>query len=75
MRIARRYEHAGVLGAKITGGGSGGTVVVLLANNGLGEDPIEAITQEYYQSTGIRPRIVGGTSPGAREWGVRRLGP
>jgi galactokinase len=75
VRLAKSYSYAGVMGAKITGGGSGGTVVLLLASNGVTHDPVDAIAQEYYQATGIRPRVIAGTSPGAREWGVHRLAP
>lgn len=85
VAIARSLGNRGVLGAKITGGGSGGTVAVMLAPSvgqlgvnpesahGALEDPISEISRRYFEETGIRPRIVDGTSPGARQWGVRAL--
>jgi galactokinase len=57
----------GVYGAKITGGGSGGTVA-LLADRQLNpnvEATIEAIASEYSRQTGIAPHIFSGTSDGA----------
>ncbi len=61
----------GLLGAKITGGGSGGTVAVL-ARKGARIDPIaEAFADRF----GYRPRIFTGSSPGAAVFGRVRLGP
>jgi L-arabinokinase len=73
VQIARRFAERGVRGAKITGGGSGGTVAVLLDERaaGGGDDPVVEIAREYERLTGNRPRLVAGTSPGSRQWGVR----
>jgi galactokinase len=74
VRIARQHTAQGVLGAKITGGGSGGTVAVMLDEAAAqGHDPIASIAREYEKQRGITPRIIDGTSPGARQWGVRIL--
>jgi galactokinase len=64
-------EHgpaAGVYGAKITGGGSGG-VVAVLARTGS-ETIIKQIATTYTQETGRTAAILGGTSPGAATVGV-----
>ncbi len=74
VRIARRYAGRGVLGAKVTGGGSGGTVAVMLAGGAAHDrDVVEMIVRDYRSETGIEPRVIEGTSPGARQWGVRVL--
>ncbi len=63
--------EAGLFGAKITGGGSGGTIAVL-ARRGAGEI-IQAIAAEYEQGTGHATTILSGSSPGAIAFGVLRL--
>jgi L-arabinokinase len=74
VRIARQYADRGVLGAKITGGGSGGTVAIMIDESVTNaDDPISAIAREYEQKRGIKPRIIEGTSPGARQFGVHIL--
>jgi galactokinase len=74
VRIARQHTAQGVLGAKITGGGSGGTVAVMLDEAAAqGHDPISSIAREYEEQRGIKPRIIEGASPGARQWGARIL--
>jgi L-arabinokinase len=59
----------GVYGAKITGGGSGGTVAL------LGDDRLPAvvsqIAQRYAEATGITPDLFQGSSPGALACGTR----
>jgi hypothetical protein len=47
---------------------------MLAEDNGADVDPVEAIAGEYQRRTGIPPRVIAGTSPGARQWGVRVLG-
>lgn len=61
----------GFFGAKITGGGSGGTVAVL-ARKGAA---IDRIAEEFAHRSGHRPRIFTGSSPGAAAFGWLRLGP
>jgi L-arabinokinase len=60
----------GVYGAKITGGGSGGVVVMLCRDDMVGE-VIEEIQKEYLAQTGIKSRMLTGSSPGAMDWGIR----
>ena len=62
---------AGLYGAKITGGGSGGTVAVL-ARRGVAER-IERIADRYSQETGRAAEILYGSSPGAVAWGRQQL--
>jgi L-arabinokinase len=61
----------GLFGAKITGGGSGGTVAVL----GLpeAEPAVEAIAARYAAESGRQPYLFTGSSPGAAAFGWRRI--
>jgi galactokinase len=66
VKLVRERESAGLYGAKITGGGSGGTVAVL-ANEGT-DDVMSEIMAEYEKQTGRKPEAFLGSSPGA--WAV-----
>ena len=61
----------GLYGAKITGGGSGGTVAVL-GRKGAGE-AVKTIAEKYVEKTGREPQIFSGSSPGAAKFGFRIL--
>jgi L-arabinokinase len=61
----------GIYGAKITGGGSGGTVAIL-ADSSAG-DTVRAIAREYARETGRGGYVFEGTSPGAARIGAIRL--
>ncbi len=58
-------------GAKITGGGSGGTVAVLARKDA--DDAIHALTQQYEYETGLKTTLLRGSSPGAHAWGTIQL--
>jgi galactokinase len=64
---------AGIYGAKITGGGSGGTVAVL-ANRGS-RATIDAIARRYGRETGRDATVFAGSSSGARAFGVATVEP
>jgi L-arabinokinase len=65
VKLIRENERKGLFGAKITGGGSGGTVAVL-CRQGQGVDAvIDEIVQQYEEQTSRKPEIIQGTSPGA----------
>lgn len=68
VQAVRQREYAGLYGAKITGGGSGGTVAVLADISGRADDAIAEILGEYEKETGHKPEAFTGTSPGA--WAV-----
>lgn len=57
----------GLYGAKITGGGSGGTVAVLAQKGSAAV--IQRIAQQYEVQTGRQVTVLGGSSPGAIAWG------
>jgi L-arabinokinase len=64
---------AGLYGAKITGGGSGGTVAVLGDKGSSGA--IDLIAERYRQESGRAATVFAGSSPGSRAFGVRKLLP
>jgi L-arabinokinase len=59
----REYSDAGLFGARITGGGSGGTVAVL-ARKGSNKS-IQELTRRFRERTGYQPLVISGSSPGA----------
>jgi galactokinase len=72
VALAREVGQArGIYGAKITGGGSGGTVAVL-ADAGAGST-IRDIARRYAEETGGYTHVFEGTSPGAARIGAIRL--
>jgi galactokinase len=56
---------SGLVGARVSGGGSGGTVVV------LGREEAEPVVQRLSETFGVG--LVGGTSPGAHSFGTRAV--
>jgi galactokinase len=69
--VRKRGAGAGLFGAKITGGGTGGTVAVFGKLEALREQ-VPQIAVEYSRRMGVVPDIFEGTSPGAVEFGARR---
>jgi L-arabinokinase len=61
----------GLHGAKITGGGSGGTVAVL--GRGDARAAVAAVAEQYARETGHQPYLFEGSSPGAAAFGLLRL--
>ena len=60
---------AGLYGAKITGGGSGGTVCVLGSNTEAAERSFELVLERYRALSGHLPYVVSGSSLGAVAFG------
>jgi len=72
VELAMREGPAnGVYGAKITGGGSGGTVAILCGPDS--DAVIDRIRSEYGRCTNTNPLLMKGSSAGAAEFGVRRI--
>lgn len=63
--VRRAGWENGLIGARVSGGGSGGTVVVLGREDA--EPCVRAIAEE------LGAGLVGGTSPGAESFGVRSV--
>lgn len=61
----------GLYGAKITGGGSGGTVAILGRADAGGA--VREVFERYRDETGRVPYLFTGSSPGAAAWGVMRV--
>ena len=68
--VRQRGVKSGLYGAKITGGGTGGTVAVFGKKEAL-KKHIPEIAVEYSRRVGVMPDIFEGTSPGAIEFGAR----
>lgn len=60
-------------GAKITGGGSGGTVCILGASCGYCDSDVEEVQRAYRSETGYDPTVFRGSSMGALEFGHLRI--
>lgn len=72
VRLVREVgSDQGLLGAKITGGGSGGTVAVLGQHDA--EKAISIVTRRYEAETGYRPYVFRGSSPGSAMFGHLRV--
>jgi galactokinase len=72
VRIVREAgPRQGLFGAKITGGGSGGTVAVL-GKRDAGAS-IREVAEQYARQTGQRPWIFAGSSQGSAAFGYLRL--
>ena len=69
--VRKRGPENGLYGAKITGGGTGGTVAIFGKIAALKEH-VPQIAVEYSRRIGQMPDIFEGTSPGAIEFGARR---
>ena len=64
-------KEAGLFGAKITGGGSGGTVAVL--GDQTSRAAIERVVDRYAKETCHQPYVFSGSSPGALAFGSLRV--
>jgi len=72
VRLARAAgPRRGIYGAKITGGGSGGTVAILGRRDA--EDTVLSIAAEYGKISGQTPTVFRSSSPGAAAFGSLRL--
>ena len=69
VRLARSIGvRGGVYGARVTGGGSGGTVAVLGRRDRLAAN-LRRMALAYEERTGICPVVFRGSSPGAEAFG------
>jgi L-arabinokinase len=62
---------AGLYGARITGGGSGGTVAVLGRRDAA--PAIARVADAYERQTGYRPHVFAGSSPGVAAFGTHPI--
>ena len=69
VALARKAGCAeGIFGAKITGGGSGGTVAILADSRA--SQRVRAIARDYATETGRGAYVFEGSSPGSAAVGV-----
>ncbi|HLJ54310.1 MAG TPA: hypothetical protein VKT77_04670 [Chthonomonadaceae bacterium] len=72
--VRDRGPARGLYGAKITGGGSGGTVAVLSeVGSADAEAALAEVCAEYERRTGTTPQRYSGSSPGAVAFGGRQI--
>ena len=72
VRLVREAGPArGLYGAKITGGGSGGTVAVIGCADAQAN--VMKIAERYAAETGHAPQVFSGSSPGAAAFGHLRV--
>jgi L-arabinokinase len=69
--LMKRGPDAGIFGAKISGGGAGGTVVILARRSA--QTAIEEVARDYAAKTGKKPQVFSGSSEGAVAAGVERI--
>ena len=69
--VRKEGPSQGMYGARITGGGSGGTVVVLGRKDAY--PAIARIVEAYEKIVGYRPYVFSGSSDGAAKFGCRTL--
>src|SRR5690606_34633960 len=62
--------QAGALGAKITGGGCGGTVAILIRDDASARAAIAELRDAYTRQTGHQTLYFDGSSPGAAATGA-----
>ncbi|KAJ6863676.1 L-arabinokinase-like [Populus alba x Populus x berolinensis] len=72
-RKASKSENGTLYGAKITGGGSGGTVCVIGKNFVGSNEQILEIQRRYHAATGFKPYVFEGSSPGAGKFGYLKI--
>jgi L-arabinokinase len=73
VQMVREREHAGLYGARITGGGSGGTVAVLCDDSDRADAALSEVMAEYWKQTRRTPDIFAGSSPGAWVVGTHQV--
>jgi L-arabinokinase len=73
--LARKREREGIYGAKITGGGSGGTVAILCNTGDRADAAIADILSEYEKQTSRKSEVFAGSSSGAWHVGTTVIAP
>lgn len=81
VQLVQEMQHSKVsasgdgtlYGAKITGGGSGGTICVIGRNCLRSSEQILQVQQRYRNATGYMPFLFEGSSPGAGKFGHLRI--
>jgi L-arabinokinase len=72
--LLRHREPDGMYGAKITGGGCGGTVAVLCETTDRATEALHDVMAEYERQTGKKAELFEGSSDGAWHVGTAVAG-
>ncbi|HET6251679.1 MAG TPA: hypothetical protein VFE47_28600 [Tepidisphaeraceae bacterium] len=75
VKLLRAREPAGLYGARITGGGAGGTVAVLADQTDRANEAINEAMRDYEKQTSLKPQLFSGSSAGAWHTGTAVVGP
>ena len=67
--IRERGAAKGLFGAKVTAGGCGGSVAVLMAKSSTASEALADVCRAYEQSTGKHATVLQGSTPGSLVFG------
>ncbi len=70
VKLVRAEKGNGLVGAKITGGGAGGTVAILGFNTPEAETAVKRVVEKYAMWSGKEPYVFRGSSAGCDRFGV-----
>jgi len=70
VELVRAELASGLLGAKITGGGAGGTVAILGWNSPAADAAFERVRSKYAAWSQEEPYVFSGSSAGCDKFGV-----
>ncbi len=73
IELVREEKDHGLLGAKITGGGAGGTVAILGWNTSAAEEAFQLVLAKYAAWSKSEPYVFSGSSAGCDRFGVVRI--
>lgn len=73
VELVREEKANGLLGAKITGGGAGGTVAILGWNTSQAEEAFQRVLAKYATWSKDKPYVFTGSSAGCDRFGVVRV--
>jgi galactokinase len=71
--LVREEQQEDLIGAKITGGGAGGTVAVLGWNNPRAEKAFQRVVGKYASWSKTEPFVFSGSSAGSDKFGILRI--
>lgn len=75
VSLVRQQAGRDLFGAKITGGGAGGTVAILGRDSERAEHAFTEVVNGYQKQTGITPYVFTGSSKGADAFGILVIQP
>lgn len=73
VNMVKERRTQGLFGAKITGGGAGGTVAILGRDSDEANRAVHEIFSQYQKTSGHEPYLFEGTSQGADAFGIRTM--